>query len=231
MSPSLFFVLGGFPGNQETTKVRPCIATFCLSQYDARPCVDAGRNALERKDSLGSYLCIPLRCVHASDIFTNRELNIMCGISGCMRAYKNSGRFRIMSQHFTGHGVLDGDNGTASDGEDGTVEFGGEMGSGGLTNAFQLCPAHSTASKTVCKDKHKLTQVALQGVIDLLLFCVDRMSFAHKLLAFSQLMMYLLQLPVTECLSGMFGQPFLSLETQHLQINYYRTNFHLNVSL
>ena len=52
--------------------------------------------------------------------------------------YESVQKFRTFQDHVSafhrGHGVLDGDNETVSDG-DGTVEFGGEVGSGGLTNA------------------------------------------------------------------------------------------------
>ena len=165
-----------------------------------------------------------------------------------MRAFKN---FRTFQDHVSafhrGPGVQDGDNGTVGDGEDGTVEFGGEVGIGGETNAFQFClqplSVRAQLQKSSAlfllglKEKHKLTQVALQGVIDGATALVQCRQDVLR----SQIMSILSTEDVpssvtsrlTECLSddGMFGRPFLGLETHHQQINYYRTNFHLIVSL
>ena len=87
------------------------------------------------------------------------------------------------------------------------------------------------------KEKYKLTQVALQGVIEgatSLTQCrLDalRSKITSTLLDEGVSSAVISKLDAYMSEDGEFGRPFLGLETQHQQMKFYRCNFNFVVSL
>ena len=169
--------------------------------------------------------------------------NITCGINGCIRSFKN---FRTFQDHVSafhrGPGIEDGDNRVVDNGEDGD----GEVDRDCEDSVFQSSPEPQSVTAQLqrssalfllgLKEKHKLTQVALQGLIEgttALVQCRQDILRSQLLsILSSEDLPASVTTRITECLSddGIFGRPFLGLETQHQQVNYYKTNLRLIVS-
>ena len=121
-----------------------------------------------------------------------------------------------------------GDDDAAADGED--------NGAGDSpTNQSLTMQEYTALFLMVLREKHKLTQVALQGIIGVTSLMHCHVDSLHTEVC-QQLQ--LAGTPQTvidslECLfseSGTVGQPFAGLETQHQQLKFYRDHFNLIVS-
>ena len=180
--------------------------------------------------------------------------SITCGLHGCLRTFKN---FRTFQNHVSdyhagcdnyvnvGYGGgcqledhLTDDYDCGGDDDD-AAAAGDDDGAGDSpTNQSEsLTMQESTALFLMgLKEKHKLTQVALQGVIE----GVTSLMQCHVDSLHTEVcqQLQLAGTPQTvidslECLfseNGTVGQPFAGLETQHQQLKFYRDHFNLIVS-
>ena len=175
--------------------------------------------------------------------------SITCGLNGCLRTFKN---FRTFQNHVSDYhaGCDNYVNVGASAGcepdsilED-PLNDNHDYGAGGDDDAAGDIPTNqsltlqeSTALFLMgLKEKHKLTQVALQGVIE----GVTSLIQCHLDSLHTQVCQQLRSADTPETVigslgslfseNGTAGQPFAGLETQHQQLKFYRTHFNLIVS-
>lgn len=167
---------------------------------------------------------------------------LTCGIAGCIRTFKNFRTFRDHVSTFNSQdpnasntvppSIHEDDNGDSYEGDDHNSL------SHENTDDQAKCLQKSSALFLMgLKEKYKLTQVALQGVIEGATSLTQCRLDALR----SQITSTLLDEGVSSaiiskldaCLSedGEFGRPFLGLETQHQQMKFYRCNFNFVVSL
>ena len=177
------------------------------------------------------------------------SFSITCGLGGCLRTFRN---FRTFRDHVyaTHSGDTNLTNHSASDhGSDGNLVSGrdsyssdedredsndGEHGSAGSSS--EALQKSSALFLLGLKEKHKLTQVAMQGVVE----GVTSLMQGHLLALHSNVQKQLSLSGVSPVIGdldalfsedGCFGRPFLGLETQHQQLSYYCNHFNLIVSL
>lgn len=180
-------------------------------------------------------------------LFHSHQANftITCGLHGCLRTFQN---FRTFQNHVSNYhagyadtscNTTDNDETRELDGDSGEIpddDLAPHLGDSSSGTVCQLTLQQSTALFLMgLKEKHKLTQVALQGVIDgATSLMQSRLSSLH-----AQVSRQLRSSGASEeMISGlgsifsedsMMGRPFYGLETQHQQQSFYRNHFHLTV--
>ena len=166
---------------------------------------------------------------------------ITCGLHGCLRTFKN---FRTFQNHVSDyHAGCDNYVNVEPDSilEDPLTDdhdCGDGYDAAGDSPANQsLTLQESTALFLMgLKEKHKLTQVALQGVIE----GVTSLMQCHLDSLHTQVCQQLRSADTPDSVigslsslfseNGTVGQPFTGLETQHQQLKFYRDHFNLIVS-
>lgn len=169
---------------------------------------------------------------------------ITCGIGGCARTFQNFLTFRC---HISAHHRDDADptnqiddspdggdpedpeGGDPEDPDDEISEENSEQAD--LNNPIPLLQTSSALFLMKIKEEHKLTQTALQGVVEGVTGITQaRLSIlqteVHKVLSASGISAS--SIPGLDDLfdqDGVFGRPFLGMETQHQQHKYYTTHF------
>ncbi len=169
---------------------------------------------------------------------------ITCGISGCARTFQNFLTFRCHISAFhrddpeptnqtDGQGT---DNGSHEDHDSDPEDPDGELSEGSsekadLTNPMPVLQTSSALFLMKIKEELKLTQTAIQGIVE-------------GVTGITQTRLSILQTEVNNVLEasgvsassisglddlfdqdGVFGRPFLGMETQHQQHKYYTTHF------
>lgn len=163
------------------------------------------------------------------------SFSITCGISGCLRHFKN---FRVFRNHV--YAFHSGDpnisNEPASNHEDddnGSVESpvvtsSGSNSSESTATSIEDLQRHTALFLLGLKEKYKLTQAAIEGVIEGVTGLIQyQLSLLH-----SQVCENLQKNQMSpDCINhlfsdvGPFGRPFSGLETKHQQMKYYATHF------
>ena len=165
----------------------------------------------------------------------------MCGISGCQRTFKNFGTFKnhVSERHGTTNSIQpdvdpwpqscdEDQDGISTDSFD-TAEDSG----GGILTTIQRSSANFLMG---LKAEKRITQAALQGVIEgVTVLNQTRLSLLYQevsriLEADGVAHTSIENLAPLFDESGIFGRPFMGLETQYQQDKYYSTNFGLIVS-
>lgn len=169
--------------------------------------------------------------------------SITCGISGCQRTFT---KFRTFEGHISAihrhqadvtnnAPALDMASGGGVELEEGDDEENDETV---VEERFGSCELQQNSALFLLglKEKHKLTQGAVQSLIDGVT-CLSQQRL-HSL--FTQVCEVLAKagIPLSSVsgLEALFkedgenGRPFLGLETQYQQLKYYRTHFHFVVS-
>lgn len=174
--------------------------------------------------------------------------SITCGLDGCLRSFSSFRSFRnhVYSYH-GGDSSLelqqDDNDPTRAGGDDGEDEDGadGDGDTGATCEMSGTCiqPSQRNAAMFLMglKEKHMITQTALQGVIE----GVTNLMQSQLDTLHSQVHQQLLQSGVSQAVvdglqpffsgDGIFGRPFQGLETQYQQLKFYRQHFNLVVSL
>ena len=171
---------------------------------------------------------------------------ITCGINGCQRSFTN---FRTFQDHVSAlhRYQLDPSNTTpasdtclGNDGvEDGSSDSDDNVGGVDGSEAREVCSQDLLQKPTALfllglKEKHKLTQAAIQGVVEgVTSLFQQRLDILH-----TQVCSKLTEAGVTSFsgLDALFSEdrantrPFLGLETQHQKLKYYKTHFKFIVS-
>lgn len=174
------------------------------------------------------------------------SFSITCGLSGCLRTFSNFQVFRnhisayhssdpvlVQEQSAHSHSEDAGDEYVEAE-EDASRETTFDDLGGGCSSDLQK----STAIVLMgLKEKYKLTQVALQGVIESMTGLVQcRLSELHSQIR-QELLSNGVSLDVISPLEQLFTDngaitnPFIGLETRNQQMNFYRTHFNLIVCL
>lgn len=178
------------------------------------------------------------------------SFSLTCGLDGCLRTFTN---FRVFRNHVS---TFHSDNPFVSNEHSvaGTSDIGGADGGGpsdetgesstGDDNNEQVCslvmsPQELQKSTALfllgIKEKYKLTQVAIQGIIE----GVTGLFQSHHSSLYSRVSDELLHNGTSSDLvssletifeNGPFGDPFLGLETQYQQMKFYRSHFSFIVS-
>lgn len=180
---------------------------------------------------------------------------ITCGIGGCQRTFRT---FRTYENHISAmhrhqpDAVLESPSVGSRDGANDDMDVGCEVtdnlenlrqGEGARNLSADLTEASSLQLQRSCalflmglKEKHKLTQGALQSVIEgVTSLQQERIGVLHSM-ACSKLMAEGIEhssVPGLDALfsvDGDYGRPFAGLETQHQQDKYYKTHFQFIVS-
>lgn len=175
------------------------------------------------------------------------SFSIMCGLGGCLRTFNNFQVFRnhISAYHSSDPMLLDEQSThIQSDGNIDDESVGGVEETSSIETSFENLGSgsrndlqKSTAIVLMgLKEKYKLTQVALQGVIESTTSLVQcRLSELYsqvrdKLLFADVSSDIVSQLELLFTDNGAISRPFMGLETEHQQIIFYRTHFNLIVS-
>jgi hypothetical protein len=172
--------------------------------------------------------------------------SITCGLDGCLRSFSSFRSFRnhVYSYHGgdsnlelqqDGGNVDDPTSGDDED-EDG-VDGDGDAGATWEMNAIQPSQRNAAMFLMGLKEKHMITQAALQGVIE----GVTTLMQSQLDALYTQVHQQLLQSGVSQTTidelqplfsgDGIFGRPFQGLETHYQQLKFYRQHFNLVVSL
>ena len=181
--------------------------------------------------------------------------SITCGLDGCLRPFSSFRSFRnhVYSYH-GGDSSLElqqsGDDGSVGDdptranddNDEDEEEEGGGDGDSGVTwevsgSQSSLTQKNAAMFLMELKEKHMITQAALQGVIE----GVTNLMQSQLDALYSQVHQQLSQTSVSQAAidglqplfsgEGIFGRPFQGLETQYQQLKFYRQHFNLVVSL
>lgn len=187
------------------------------------------------------------------------SFSITCGLGGCIRRFTNFQVFRNhVSVFHSGDPLLSNTaatttttvpdessvpNRSSSDTDDGATGFddvgdGYNSGASGI-GTLGMNPDDLKMSSALfllgLKEKHKLTQVSVEGVVT----GVTSLVQSSLLQLQSQVSSYLLESGVSSDVitslkplftsNGLVTNPFEGLETKHLQTNFYRTHFNLIV--
>ena len=168
------------------------------------------------------------------------SFSITCGLNGCVRSFKN---FRVFWNHaYSMHGgdaALSSECVQADDHTDNSIT---EAVTPEISTSQNVSMKELQMSAALflmgMKENFKLTQVALQGVIDGVTGLTQgRLSTLH-----SRIQSILAAAPsgipasITDDIcrlfdeNGEFFRPFLGLETEHQQSRFYRTHFNFVVS-
>lgn len=177
------------------------------------------------------------------------SFSITCGLGGCLRTFRN---FQVYRNHVSTFHKGDqslGDDGHSSedelspptlDGDDresaGAYEDSDRIPERGSDICAEELQETSALFLMGLKEKHKLTQTSLQGIIEGVTGLMQcRMSVLQSAIQ-QQLKSTGVQSSVIATVDALFDQegsvcrPFHGLETQHQQMNFYRTHFNLIVS-
>lgn len=171
------------------------------------------------------------------------NFTITCGLHGCLRTFKN---FRTFQNHVSNyHAGYAADTSCNTDDNDETRGFDDDSEEqpdhdldphlGDSSNGSITLQQSTALFLMGLKEKHKLTQVALQGVIDGATGLMQsRLSSLHAQVSqqlrssgASEVMISSLSSIFSE--DSIMGRPFYGLETQHQQQSFYRNHFHLIV--
>ncbi len=175
------------------------------------------------------------------------SFSITCGLGGCLRTFSNFQVFRnhISTYHSSDPMLLNEEStlGLNDDNVNAEDENVGDDTNGGETSFEDLGSGSCDLQKSTAmvlmglKEKYKLTQVALQGVIASTTSLVQcRLSELHSLVR-DMLLSNGISPDVVSHLEPLFtdngaiSNPFKGLETKCQQMNFYRTHFNLIVSL
>ena len=178
------------------------------------------------------------------------NFSLTCGIRGCSRTFTNFGTFKnhVSSRHnlprvddvsdcgcsSLGYSDLSG-NGDDNDDEGTSMDTGVSDTTEQVEDVAKRLKRSAALLLLKLKEKQKLTQVALQGVIE----GVTSLFQEHLSVLHTQVCRKLEEAGVQSSsfpgLGELFndeeaGRPFLGLETQHQQLNYYKSNLNLLVS-
>lgn len=169
---------------------------------------------------------------------------ITCGLNGCLRQFRN---FRVFRNHvYTFHSgdpnlanVSSGNGTTDNTPAITNTEDEDDVNSSSMPERINLHDLQKSTALFLMgsKEKYKLTQVALQGIIDGVTSLMKaRLSVLHHQI-FSVLPHDLSE-DVTDEIEGLFSaddgtysSPFHGLETQHQQEAFYRTHFNFVVRI
>lgn len=169
---------------------------------------------------------------------------ITCGISGCQRGFTN---FRTFQGHVSAvhrfqldpsnvTPVLDTDLQGNDDRDDESDEIDGGLGIG---EDAESCSQELLQKATALfllglKEKHKLSQAAVQSLVEGVTSLVQqRLDFLHSQVCSQLTEAGVRSLPRLDALfrdDGANANPFWGLETQHQRLKYYKAHFNFIVS-
>lgn len=171
--------------------------------------------------------------------------SITCGLHGCLRTFRN---FRTFQNHVSDYHAGCDNYDVGCDGEcepdsipEDDLTDDHDYSDGDGDHYYPVNQSVTLQESTALflmglKEKHKLTQVALQGVIE----GVTSLMQCHFDSLHTQVCQQLRSANTPETVignlsslfseNGTVGQPFAGLETQHQQLKFYRDHFNLIVS-
>ena len=168
---------------------------------------------------------------------------VTCGISGCQRSFSN---FRTFQNHVSAMHRYQQDPSNVTPGldrcpgedtmDDGSGESDWSLDVGEEKEACsQEVLQKSTALFLLgLKEKHKLTQAAVQSVVEgVTSLLQQRLDILHTQVCSKLTEAGVTSLPGLDALfseDGANARPFLGLETHHQQLKYYKTHFNFIVS-
>ena len=174
------------------------------------------------------------------------NFHIICGISGCPRSFRKFHTYRKhISDSHGGNPNLTNQQSTSTlePHYDNISTDDGQCDHDAIRDHVEPCTTLSTLQTSSAlflmglKKERKLTQTALQAIVE----GVTSLNQSHLSALHAEVHSMLLaagvsssSVPGLDMLfdsEGPFGRPFLGLETQHQQLNFYRTHFQLNVSV
>ena len=174
------------------------------------------------------------------------NFRITCGIGGCQRTFHNLQTFRnhVSDHHSSDYNLTNQPVATSSDPHDGSDTTENHdcnwhtvhEDSVELSTTLSTIQTSSALFLLGLKEERKLTQTALQGVIEgVTTLSRSRLSALHAEVcsALNSAGVSPSSIPGLSELfdsDGAFGQPFSGLETQHQQLNFYKTHFQFVVS-
>ena len=172
------------------------------------------------------------------------NFRVTCGIGGCQRTFQKCSTFRnhISDSHSFDPNPTNQPATTPSEPHNDSITDQNSYCHEN-TDHTNTCTTLTTAQTSSAlflmglKEKRKLTQTALQGVIEgVTALSQSRLSALHDEVCSVLSAAGISPSSVTGLAElfdadGPFGRPFLGLETQHQQLRFYKTHFQLIVSL